>query len=43
VGTAQRTVNVVSVITFEECDCNVINKAEEDILKQPVEEATLNK
>jgi hypothetical protein len=27
---------------MEERDCHVINKAEEDILKQPVEEATLN-
>jgi hypothetical protein len=25
------------VITFEESDCNVMNKAKEDILKQPVE------
>jgi len=34
---------MVSIITFEERDCNVINKAEEDILKQSVEQATLNK
>jgi hypothetical protein len=43
VVTARRTVNMMSVITFEERDCNVINKAEENSLKQPVEKATLFK
>jgi hypothetical protein len=33
---------MVSVITVEERDCNVISKAEEAILKQPVEKPTLN-
>jgi len=42
VFTARRTINKVSVITIEECDCHLINKAQEDILKQPVEEAILN-
>jgi hypothetical protein len=34
---------MVSVITLDGRDCNVINKTAEDIITQPVEKAILNK